>query len=220
MRDETMIAGERTERVESSTRRWISMVIGVCVWLVAAPVWAGEPTQFIKQQTDRISEALSETDAEARSEKFGDIANEIIDFRMLASRSLGEHWENQDDKNQEEFLSLLRKLLRANYEKKLKGKTVGEDYTIDYENERSREDRAIVETKVIWGEGEKKRKPLDYKLVDKESGWIIYDVVIDDISLEETYRESYTKIIEKDGWDALLQKMRAKIDKLEGASEE
>lgn len=198
---------------------WLSLMVGVMLLFVAGPVWAGEPTEFIKQQTDRVSNALSEEDSDERSEKFAKIANEIIDFRMLASNSLGEHWEAQDAENQEEFLSLLRKLLRANYEKKLKGKTAGEDYTIDYDDERTRGDRAIVETTVSWGEGEEKRKPLDYKLVDKESGWIIYDVVIDDLSLEETYRESYTEIIEEEGWDALLDKMRKKIESLRDEKE-
>jgi phospholipid transport system substrate-binding protein len=54
-------------------------------------------------------------------------------------------------------------------------------------------------------------------LLKKADGWVIYDIVIDDISLVETYRDAYTEIIEKEGWDSLISRMEEKAAQLQAA---
>lgn len=188
--------------------------------LVAGPAFAGEPTDFIKSHSEEVTTLLGQPESEERADKFSKLANELIDFRELASRALDEHWKKRSDDEREEFLTLLQNLLEANYKKKLEGQEVGEDYQIEYTEEKQRGDRALVRTIVKWGESDKERKPVEYKMMKGEKGWVIYDLVIDDISLEETYRESYTKIIEKDGWDTLIEKMKEKIAELKNADGE
>lgn len=203
--------------------RWLSSFIA---GLVAATVlFAGSataaeaPKAFIKQQTEEVTTLLAEEESEERARKFSKKAQALIDFEMLASRALGKHWEKRNEEEREQFLTHLQDLLEANYKRKLEGNTVGEDYEIEYLDVKKREDRAFVKTRVKWGPTDKERKPVSYKLVRKSDGWIVYDVVIDDISLESTYRESYTEIIEKEGWDALIDKMEKKIEELRKKAE-
>ena len=202
--------------------RWFSLVLAAvaALTLMVGPAAASaeSPKAFVKRQTDEVTKLLAEEESEERAEKFSEKAQEIIDFEMLASRALEGHWKERSDEEREQFLTLLQRLLEANYKRKLEGQKVGEDYTIEYLEEKQRDDRAFVNTRVKWGETEKERKPVSYKLVRQEGEWIIYDVVIDDISLEQTYRESYTEIIKKEGWDALIEKMKKKIDELESES--
>ena len=199
---------------------WLGIVIGLALFLVSSTASARTPTAFIKAHTSEVTKLLEEEESDARAKKFSEKAEAIIDFRMLASRALEGYWEKRTEEEQDEFLELLQELLEANYKGKLEGNKIGEDYTIDYLDEKQRGDRALVRTEVKWGETEKKQKPIEYKMTKKSGGWVVYDVVIDDISLEETYRESYTKIIKEDGWESLIQKMKDKIEELEEESDE
>ena len=176
-----------------------------------SPAFAGEPTEFVKDNAQEVSKLRRQEESKQRHQKFSKKVNEVVDFRELASRALGEHWKKRSAEEQKKFLSLLQELLEANYRQKLEGKTLGEDYEINYLEEKTRGDLAFVKTEVKWKEG---KKPASYKLMKKDGEWIAYDIIIDDISLVETYRDAYTKIIEEDGWDELISRMEQKAQQL------
>ena len=46
--------------------------------------------------------------------------------------------------------------------------------------------------------------------------WVVEDIVIDEVSLIDNYREQFNRIILKDGYRALLQKMADRLVKLGG----
>lgn len=176
--------------------------------LISASAWAS-PTDYVKKRTDEVTKVLSQKDTSKREDKLRSVLLETIDFRELASRALGEHWSSRTPEEQQEFLDLLQELLRANYEGQLSGRQLGKDYEIKYGDARERNDMAIVKTVVV---AKDETKPVDYKLVKKGDAWSIYDVVIDDISLEETYRDAYVEIIKKEGWPSLIQRMKDKAE--------
>jgi len=196
---------------ETSYKVWITAALAVALTFVATPSFAGGPSDYVKARSVEVTKILAQKAGEKRTEKLRVVLETTIDFRELASRALGKHWEARTPEEQEEFLSLLQELLRANYEKKLGGNTLGEDYEIAYLDEKTRDGKAIVKTSIKHKE---ESKPVDYKLLKKEA-WAIYDVVIDDISLEEIYRELYVEIIEDEGWDALIQRMKDRVEEIE-----
>jgi phospholipid transport system substrate-binding protein len=181
-----------------------------------SPAWAGEPTDYIKKSSQEVSKVLRQKESKKRHEEFSAKVNQIVDFKELAARALADHWEKRTPEEQQTFLSLLQELLEANYQEKLEGKTLGEDYEIEYLDEKTRDKLAIVKTKVKWDEGQ---KPASYKLMKKENGWVVYDIIIDDISLVETYRDAYTEIIETEGWDELISRMQQKAEQLRDQKE-
>lgn len=179
--------------------------------LFALPAFAGEPTDYVKERTQTVTDVLAKKDSKKRSKELEKVLGQTIDFEVLASRALGEHWEKRTEDEREEFLGLLMELLQANYQTKLEGRALGKDYTISYVDEKTREDKAIVKTSV---EAKGESRPVDYRLLKKDGKWIIYDVVIDDISLEETYREAYTEIIKEEGWASLINRMKEKVEEI------
>ena len=46
----------------------------------------------------------------------------------------------------------------------------------------------------------------------KSNCWMIQDVIIDEVSMTDNYREQFTLIIKKSGIEGLLSKMQKKID--------
>ena len=66
--------------------------------------------------------------------------------------------------------------------------------------------------------GKKTKVVLQYKMLWKDH-WVVYDVVTDEQSMLENYRAEFNKIINRDGFDALLKKMRKKLDEKDDDSE-
>lgn len=189
------------------TRFVSSLVLGLGL-LVGAQAVAGPPTDYVRARTDEVTKLLSSKPSKKRSEEVRKLMDTLINFRELAARSLGKHWEARTEEEKTEFLSLLQELVRANYEGQFDDRVLGKDFKIEYLDEKARESRAVVKTTIeVKGE----RKPVDYKLAEIEGTWTVFDVVVDDISLEETYRDAYVEIIEEEGWGSLIQRMKDKV---------
>lgn len=183
-------------------------------FLIAAPAQAGPSTDFIKKTTSEVTTLLQQKDSAKRQQAFSAKLNATVDFEELAARALGDYWKEQPAEQQKKFLDLLQEMLKANYRDKLTGQQMGKDFEVEYTDERARDSMAIVDTLI---KAKDQSRPVSYKLLKRDGGWVIYDVVIDDISLVETYRDSYTAIIKKHGWDGLISRMEKKVAELEKA---
>ena len=52
-------------------------------------------------------------------------------------------------------------------------------------------------------------------MFSKGDHWVVYDVLTDEQSMLENYRAEFNKIITKDGFDALMKRMKKKLDEKE-----
>ena len=59
---------------------------------------------------------------------------------------------------------------------------------------------------------------VDYKLIQENGDWQVYDFVIEGVSMIRNYRSQFTKIIRKDSYEVLVQKLADKINELEQGS--
>ncbi len=155
---------------------------------------------------------MQKKESKKRTAKLQKVLAKTVDFRELAKRSLGEHWTARTPEQQQEFLDLLQRMLQANYSSKLSGKKLKRDYTVKYTKERLRGELAVVKTIVKYDE---EKKPVDFRLLNKSGAWVVINITIDGISLEETYREDYTEIIVDEGWDSLINQMKKRVKELE-----
>jgi len=55
---------------------------------------------------------------------------------------------------------------------------------------------------------------LDYRLLKEGNKWIIYDVVIEGVSLVSNYRTQFIKIINEQGYEELVKKMKTKSEEI------
>jgi phospholipid transport system substrate-binding protein len=63
--------------------------------------------------------------------------------------------------------------------------------------------------------GKKVDVSMEYKLLAKDGRWLVYDVITDEQSMLENYRAEFGKIINKESFDALLKRMKKKLEEKE-----
>lgn len=186
------------------------VVTGVAVQSVSA----GEATEAMRGTIDEVLRILADkalkqpAKANERRQLLEKVVGERFDYEEMSRRSLGASWANQSDKEKQEFVSLFQTLLVNTYADKI------ESYTgdgVQFLNERNEKEYAEVRTKVLTGKTE---IPLDYRLLNKGSGWRVYDVVVDGVSLVNNYRGQFSKILRNGSYADLVDQLRKKSEKI------
>ena len=178
----------------------------------AFPVWAGVPTDQVKETTDKIiaivgDPAFKDQAKEAqRRERIRKTVDELCDWDEMSRRSLGRHWAKRSDQEKKEFVHLFGQLLERTYIDKVEGYS-GEK--VNYVGERIDGDYAEVEVKIVTKTNTE--IPVVYKLRSRDQKWWVYDMVIEGVSLVNNYRTQFTDIMAKSSFEGLLKKLREKV---------
>src|SRR5208282_6873550 len=85
-----------------------------------------------------------------------------------------------------------------------------------YGEETDEGDYAVVRTKIIT----KKNAdvPIEYRIKKKNGGWLVYDVVIEGVSLVNNYRNQFNEIMHSGSYETLVKKLKNK--QVEGRAED
>jgi phospholipid transport system substrate-binding protein len=135
----------------------------------------------------------------------------MLDYQVLAQGSLGSEWAARSDAEKSQFSDILKQLVRKAYERNLK-KTL--DFTIDYVGEEASAGAVVVNTKAKSRTNAREESvEIKFKMVEKNGVWKVNDIVTEGVSLVSSYRSQFTKIIKKDGFAVLIQKMKDKLAK-------
>lgn len=183
----------------------------LCLSLLAAPCFAGDPTDQVKQRVDAVLDVLKDKDLrkpekeKIRREKIRAIVDTIFDFHEMSRRSLGIHWKRRTPDEHKEFVSLFSDLLEDTYIKKIEKYR---DEKILYIGESVRGGKALVKTKVITKK--ETEIPIDYRLMSENNRWEVYDVVIEGVSLVNNYRSQFSEILGSNPYSELINRLKKK----------
>jgi phospholipid transport system substrate-binding protein len=152
-------------------------------------------------------------EAEAKRSEMRKIVSSFLDFEELSHRALARHWDSLSAKQREEFVSTLRDLIERSYIRQVHGSP---NYDLVYEKESvNGTDADVFATLHTLARGKKVDVVMEYKLLAKNNRWLVYDVITDEQSMLETYRAEFNKIINKESFDALLRRMKKKLEEKE-----
>ena len=186
--------------------------------LAAAPsALADGPMTMIRNSTDQVIQILKDPvlkeNLDLREKRLWDTISTHFDFEEMARRSLGLHWRDRTPQEQGEFVDLFSHLLHKSYVGRIAQYT---DETVAYVGEDVSGPRAEVRT-VLSRKGAE--ISIEYRLLQKSSNWVIYDVVIEGVSLVNNYRNQFNRIVVSSGYKELVKRMRTKWDELIKESE-
>ena len=191
------------------TRPFVASLVAALVLILASPVYAGAPTDTLKGTVDRIVQILADPalqdKPEQRRAEVRKIAEGIFDYPDTARRALGPHWSARSPQEQQEFAKLFADLLDRAYVSKIE---LYQGERVRYVGETADGDEATVKTVIAT----KKSSdiPVDYRMHRKDGRWLVYDVIIEGVSLVSNYRTQFNKIVQTESYDALVQRLRAK----------
>ena len=185
--------------------------------LVPATARAGQPTEQLRTAIDRVLKVLDDPElrkegrARERRAEVRRIANDIFDFEETARRSLARHWLSRTPLERDEFVQLFADLLEHSYISKIE--LYGGE-KIAYVGDTIDGDVATVRTRITTRQGTE--IPVDYRMHRRGERWLVYDVIIEGVSLVANYRVQFNKIITTSSYQELVKKMRDKQDEFYG----
>lgn len=171
----------------------------------------GEPTQQIKQTTDKILSILSDPalkgpgKAPDREKLIGQAIDKRFDWEELARRSLARYWAQRTPEEKKEFIQIYGELLERTYLDKVEGYS-GE--TVRYEGETIEGEYSTVKVKILTAK--KTEISVEYRLMKKEMNWLVYDISIQQVSLVNNYRSQFNGFLQKSPYQELIRRLKEK----------
>jgi len=191
----------------------IGIALFLCV-IIPLPVFAGVPLDTVKTHVDKVLEVLRDPSLKAESskklkkDKICAIAEKMFDFTELSKRTLAQHWSKFTPEQQKEFTSLYKSLLENTYADKILLYT---DEKILFTKEVPlTEKTAEVQTMVVRSTQE---TPIYYRVILKDGTWMVYDVIVEGISIINNYRSQFREILVNKPPESLLETLRKKVGK-------
>jgi phospholipid transport system substrate-binding protein len=176
--------------------------------LAGAPAWAG-PTDQLREYTDQVIKilddpALARGDRRAAVRK---IAHEAFDVTETARRVLARHWQARTPAEREEFAQLFADLLERTYIARL-DEYGGE--RLRYVGESIDGELATVRARIVTRAGVE--VPVESRMVRRGERWLIYDVLIENVSLVANYRSQFDRIVRSSSYEELVRRLKQKRD--------
>ncbi len=176
---------------------------------LAGSAFAGAPTDVLKVKQTTALDLLKQS-GPAAQKKIDALFDELLDYQALAEGSLGTEWGNRTDAEKAQFMDLLKQLVRKSYQKNLKKIS---DFNVDYQGENAVDGGVMVNTTSKPTSARDEPVEINFKMAAANGTWKVQDIITEGASLVSSYRSQFTKIIEKDGFARVIEKMKDKLAK-------
>jgi phospholipid transport system substrate-binding protein len=181
------------------------------------PAGAGKPTDEVKATADKIIALLKDPNLQGEAKKterrrlMRQELDQRFDWTGIARSSLGRHWAKRSPTEQKEFVNVFSKFLERTYLEKFETYYMDLD-KIEYPGERIIDNYASVRASVTTKE--KIEHPVEYRMkkTPPSDGWLVYDVIIEGVSLVGNYRAQFDEIIAKSSYEKLVADLKKKLE--------
>ena len=171
------------------------------------------PEDLVRKTAEDVLFAIKadEEIQKGNKEKIYKLAEEKIlpnfDFEKVARLVLGRAWRTASDEQKKEFIVEFRTLLLKTYAVAL---SKYKDQKIEFKPSRmsDTDEIFIVKSEIIQGGAQPIR--VNYALSKRTGKWLVFDIVIEGVSLVTNYRSQFSSEIKKNGMDALILKLAKK----------
>jgi phospholipid transport system substrate-binding protein len=189
--------------MEAIRRVLLSLFLALVAPLVQAEV---APDVVLSTATAELIAAIKQGREQSESPaKVADVVETrvlpIFDFSRMTQLAMGRNWRLATAEQQTLLTIEFRRLLVRTYSAAL---TSYRDQKIEYRRVRSTPGDTDVTVMSEVRNGAE-RTSIDYEMVKTPTGWLVYDVKIDGVSLVTAYRESFASKVRTDGVEGLIR---------------
>jgi phospholipid transport system substrate-binding protein len=164
------------------------------------PVRRARPLELVKSSFARVMEA----EGGQRQVEIRRVTEELFDFHEMSRRILGVHWQEGSAPQQEEFVQLFTEMLERMY---LTNIASVPRAAVQFEGELIAGDYARVSSRIAGRRGD---TSVEYRLVDHDGQWAVYDIAVEGVSLVSSYRSQFNSILRNSSFASLLERLRSR----------
>lgn len=205
-----------------SSRFIAALATSLCLFLfalcLAGPARAAaSPSDALRGSVDRVLVILQHPDYTDTAKRqplraeIEQIVRSAFDFTEFARRTIGSHWSSFNPDQQQRFTDIFCQLLIASYVDKIDGYN-GEK--VAYLSERFSQNNRLAEVQTTITMSSGQVTPVAYRMILKDSVWRVYDVLVENVSLNSNYRAQFQEILAKSSPDALIQRVEDRVQEL------
>ena len=142
------------------------------------------------------------TESGKRQAEIRQAAVELFDFDEMSRRLLGQRWMEASPEEQRDFVALFTDLLQGAYLNTIGNYPLA---TITFQGETIIGSYAQVQSRMAAGKGV---VAIEYRLLEHNGRWAVYDIAVDGVSLISNYRSKFTSMLKRMSFVQVMDRMR------------
>jgi phospholipid transport system substrate-binding protein len=177
------------------------------------------PSAPVERLTATLLDTMKNADAlgfEGRFDKLSAVMPEVFSFEFMARLSAGRHWSGLSEAEQQSFVEQFGRMSTATFAARFDGYS-GQSFEVLAPRDGPRGTK-LVPTRMVKPTGDS--VSIDYLVREFDNSWRVVDVYLaGKYSEVAAKRAEYTSIIERDGFPALIKRLKSKIANLKAGAE-
>ena len=194
-------------------KKYLIKLLFLAVFFSINSIAALGPEDLVRKTAEDVLFAIN-ADQEIQKgnkEKIYKLAEEKIlpnfDFERVARLVLGRAWRSASEEQKKGFIIEFRTLLLKTYAVAL---SKYKDQKIKFKPTRISEENTIVVVKSEITQSGAQPIRVNYALSKDTGKWLVFDIVIEGVSLVTNYRSQFSSEIKRNGMDTLIKKLSKK----------
>lgn len=177
-------------------------------------------TAPIQTLTDTLLETMKQADSlgfEGRYEKLSPVLHESFNFVFMTRLAVGPYWEKFSEQQRDTLVDHFARMSVATFAARFDGYN-GESFEVLDASPGPR-DSILVPTRLTKADGD--TVMIEYLTRQDDSGWQAVDIYLDGKYSEmATKRSEYTSVLERKGFQALLDRIESSVAEMRNDGEE
>ena len=169
-----------------------------------------EAAQLLDQAIEGRQDELAE-DKEALYALIDELLLPRFDRRYAAQLVLSRHWRTASEEDRERFINAFYNHLMHMYAEAVLEFDLANLDVLPFRGDETKK-RTTVKTIVVLEDGT--RVPVNYGMVKRETGWLMFDVTIEGISYIRNFKAEVNAEIQAEGLDGVIKRLETETNEV------
>lgn len=169
------------------------------------------PQDDLEQTVTKVIDILYDPSVqlEARQEQLEETLNSRFSFEVISRRAVGHFWSRFQPEEKTRFTELFTELLIQSYTSGLEAEDLGKKPDVQWTGQRELKEGLLEISSTITQENS--QFPIIYRMAKLDTGWQVYDILIEGVSLIGNYRKQFASILQRGDTNDLFTALEKKI---------
>jgi phospholipid transport system substrate-binding protein len=161
----------------------------------------------MKGKIDKVLIVLKKKESNTqKGQQIISMMDPVFDYNLMSKLTLGSNtWSSITPNQQKEFMKIFVAKLKQSYVDKL---DLYHNQNVLYKGVKPYQNGRLQLQTELSGKGETYK--INYNFYNSNGNWLIYDVVLDGVSIVQTYRQQFAGILKGETFDQLLVQLKTK----------